>query len=472
MTHKSRIEREDLVTFVNACFACTKQQEFYSGVEGQALSIDFLHRYILGNYRRLYARCLAAGINHFNQTLVIENLLAKGAPKKVEDRTEEGELIRTALQKLPPPRVFRLFEQLARRRVNNRRTRAVMKSYLASRRDLPFTAMKYRRRVRATVRHAHIQTDTETHQFLFTLPRVKKFETPWYEKFRAARYAASGLSELPHSVAVGLAARHKIESSRLLQLSAEQLTSQEKLRLQTSASRAGVKLDFDLARAPLTRLALFVLSLSPQERLERRDELDSALAQAAGRTLRRAPLRLGRVTAVLDRSYSSSGSFEKRRRPLGVALAARYLLEQASESFHEVWTGPETPDPIMVWPRGQSNLSDAIITALRTQPEHIFIVSDGFENDPPNGAAELIRVFRRDLDPRGKLSFVHLNPVFDAEHFEPRAIGPALPTVGLRDAEDIPTVLGFARFADGMAPLSELESYLDRRVQDFVETQS
>ena len=35
-----------------------------------------------------------------------------------------------------------------------------------------------------------------------------------------------------------------------------------------------------------------------------------------------------------------------------------------------------------------------------------------------------------------------------------------LPTVGLRDAEDLLTMLGFARFAEGSAPLAELEDYL------------
>lgn len=45
-----RLEREDLVLFVNACFACTGQREFYGGRSGQQVSVDFLHRYTLGNY--------------------------------------------------------------------------------------------------------------------------------------------------------------------------------------------------------------------------------------------------------------------------------------------------------------------------------------------------------------------------------------------------------------------------------------
>ena len=98
----------------------------------------------------------------------------------------------------------------------------------------------------------------------------------------------------------------------------------------------------------------------------------------------------------------------------------------------------------------------------------VLIVSDGFENDPPRGAAEVARVFKSRLDRDRKTSIVHLNPVFDAEHYAPRSIGAAIPSVGLRDAEDLMTMLGFARFADGSAPLVELEDYLAERVKQLL----
>jgi hypothetical protein len=63
---------------------------------------------------------------------------------------------------------------------------------------------------------------------------------------------------------------------------------------------------------------------------------------------------------------------------------------------------------------------------------------------------------------------VHLNPVFDPGSFAPRALGPDVTTVALRDAEDVPTVLGFARFASGQAPLAELERYLDARARELL----
>jgi hypothetical protein len=170
---------------------------------------------------------------------------------------------------------------------------------------------------------------------------------------------------------------------------------------------------------------------------------------------------------VLDSSYSSSGSSEKRRRPLGVALAAHYLLQVAAKSYQAFWTIPVT-DPLLVTAQGQTDLSTPLLAALEWGADLVVIISDGWDNDPPNGAAEVLRVFRTRLDPMIKTSIVHCNPVFNAEDLSLRLISPLIPTVGLRDAEDLPTMLSFARFAEGTAPLQELETYLDQRVWRFL----
>lgn len=109
-----------------------------------------------------------------------------------------------------------------------------------------------------------------------------------------------------------------------------------------------------------------------------------------------------------------------------------------------------------------------MLEALEWGAEVVVIISDGYENDPPGAADDLVRVFRRKLDPDHRTSIVHANPVFDPGSFAPRSLGSAIPTVGLRDAEDLPTMLGFARFADGTAPLNQLEEYLEVRVAEML----
>ena len=63
---------------------------------------------------------------------------------------------------------------------------------------------------------------------------------------------------------------------------------------------------------------------------------------------------------------------------------------------------------------------------------------------------------------------MHINPVFDAPELGPRRIAAEAPTLGLRDAEDLPTALSFARFAAGDLSLVELEDYLAHRMAVFL----
>ena len=470
VTRATQVAREDLVMFINACLSCTGQREFYDNAYGQRVSIDFLHDYILGNYRLLYARTLAAGINHFNQAQIILKLLATGRATAPAHRAEEGALIAAALRALPPQRAWRVLEGLRERRVNNRRARAVARDYLRGRGDGSFDAVKYRAKVRAVAAHAHLALEGELGPFLFHHRRQRGYTTPLFETFRQAHYSKEAVYTLPFTVAEGLAAGHHIPRELLLTRAQEGMTSGEKLRLQGSAERARrVEIAVDVGRLPLTKLALYALSLPPDVRRERRETLDDGLRRAARRALRRAPLRLGqaRVAAVLDCSYSSSGSSEKRRRPLGVALATHYLLGEAARDYRPFWTRP-VEDPLLVTARGQSDLATPLLDALEWGADLVVIVSDGYENSPPRGAGEVLRVYRARLDPGLRASIVHCNPVFDAQDYTPRPLSPAVPTVGLHDAEDLPTVLGFARFAEGSAPLAELEQYLASRVRELL----
>lgn len=468
-TAANRVAREDLVTFVAACLACTRQQEFYASGDEQGLGIDFLHAYVLGNYRRLYARALALGINAYNRGLIVHHLLAAGAPPDPADKAEEGALIRATLRHMPPNQALRILRRLALQRINNRRTRAVIREYLDHRSDPTFEALKYRAMLRPVVRHAHAPMTADLGTFLFrprdVLRGKKRFQSPLLDAWARAHFSQAALYELPFTVAEGFAARHGVPRDRFLEGIAPKMTRHERLRLHQSAGDHDVDLEIDAARLSPTRIALWALSLHPRDREARADTLDEALTAAARRTVDRLGFRLGRVAAVLDASWSSSGSGEKRRRPLAVALAASRILAAAAREYRAFWA-PIAPDrEILVRARGQTALADAVIDAIAWRPDLIVVVSDGYENDPPGATAALVAAH---TDSLGPVPIVHANPVFDAAHFAPRPLGPPIPTVGLRDAEDLPLVLPFVRFATGDARYRELESWLGDRVADFL----
>ncbi|MCG5219814.1 hypothetical protein [Streptosporangium sp. KLBMP 9127] len=446
------IECEDVLLFANAAMAATGQREFRDAGHEQQLSLDFLHRYIHGNYPDVYAAILALDINDHNAALIIRNVLR-------EPRGGDGRLIAWRLTRMSPPRVYRLFQGLRRDGINNRRTRAIIRDWLATRPDLAFDAVKYRSGLKAAVRHAHVELTGELGDFLFAPRSRTRFETPILEAWRRAHYEKTVLYELPYTVAEGFAARHGISRATFLERITPRLTRLERLRMTESAGKDGVDTRADLAALPLVRLASYVLSLPAGERGA---EHAAALRASAARSAGSRAGTWGSVTAVLDDSFSSYGSPVKRRRPLAVALACHYLLEALAGSYRGLWLSRRA-DPLLVRPAGPTPLGHRIIDALEQRPDRLVIVSDGWDNAPPGLAAEVLRVWRRRLDPARKVGIVHLNPVYDAERFEVRRLSPAVPTAGIRDAEDLPALVELAAFAEGRTGLDELRAYLEDR---------
>ncbi|MEV5831394.1 hypothetical protein AB0L25_38090 [Spirillospora sp. NPDC052242] len=473
-TFADLIACEDALMFVNAAITSTGQREFHHEQGDQRLSLGFLHEYILENYRDLYAAALALNVNDHNAALIVRNLLLRAGDVDVERRRREGRLIARRLELLPPQRVYRLFRELRRRGVNNRRTRAIMRDWMAARPDPAFDAVKYRDAVKGAMRHAHVRPGDaaggELGPFLFAPRTVKRFGTPIFETWRRAHYEREALYELPYTVAEGFAAKHKVPRDVFLERIEARMTRLERLRLQESAG-VGV----DLGAMPLTRLATYVLSLPLDDRARRRAELTGALRTSARRVAGAARGSWGRVAAVLDDSHSTSGSGAKRRRPLAVALAASYLLEALAKEYTPLWTSGRT-DELMLYPFGPTPLGERILDALETGPERLIIVSDGWDNAPPGLAADVLRIWRSRLDPghryggAQRVQITHLNPVYDADDFDVRRLAPTVPTAGIRDAEDLPTLVELARFAEGRVGLARLQAHLDDRTARFLES--
>lgn len=287
------VAAEDVLLFVNAAITATGQREFRSGAADQQLSLDFLHTYVSINYRRVYAASLALDINHHNAALIVRRLLETAGEASAEERRTEGRLIAARLALLPPPRVYRLFGELRLGKVNNRRTRAIMRDWLAARPDLGHDAVKYRAGLKTAARHIHLPCPegaeplAEVGAFLFRPGRLPRYEHGMLDAWRRAHYEQGAVAELPFTVAEGFAAKHGMKREVFLQRAAPRMTRLERLR--TQEQRAAVRrpgapaAEVDLTVMPLTRLALYVLSLGFEQRAERRAELTGALRAAARR---------------------------------------------------------------------------------------------------------------------------------------------------------------------------------------------
>ena len=480
-----RVTREDTVHFINAAVSATSQEEFYDSSGRQSLSLSFLHEYMRVNYPLVYVKCLAAGINHHNQGRIIINVMFNGLQDSAykHRRAEIYDYIIASLTLMPPQRAMKILMALVRRRVNNRTMRRLIYDFLTQRPDPIFDAVKYRSKVKVLARHAHLKLSdlhdqgSEYNAFLFDPKRSRKFETPLFEKYRAAHYAKDAVFDLPYTIAIGLAAKHDIPADIFMEKIKPQFTKAENERLGETAKRSNVDIGHDLARMDLTRLAIYTLSLKVKDRIERRDEITSAFQAAAKAALRAQPLTLPKTAAILDRSYSTSGSYEKRRRPLALSLGVHYLLQEACKNsenqnmYKDFWT-LDIAEPHLVTAKGQSDLITPLLAALKWGAKQIVIVSDGYENAPPFGVRQLMQVYHKNISPKisaqDRVSILHLNPVFDASSFDLRPISPEIVTMGLRNVQVIFTALNFARFAAGHADIKALDRYLDQAMDQMM----
>ncbi|MEN0061295.1 MAG: hypothetical protein AAGA48_04040 [Myxococcota bacterium] len=464
MLDEGVLEREDVALFINAATTCTGQSEFYGDAREQRVSLGFLHDYVFGNYRRLYALCLAAGINHFNRAAIVHRLLAAGAPSDPVRRVEEAALIAGALRQLPPQRVYRLFTTLRHHRVNNRRSRATIHTWLAQRPDLTFDAVKYRGPLRSALRHAHLPLDVELREFLFEGPNHRpQWSAPLLDAFRRARYDQRAIYELPYTVAEGLAATKGIPRERFLKTIEPRLTAAERVRLNRLADDGGWA-TLDLERVPLDRLCVLVLAQPVGERSE---AFRAALNHQAKRVWRGQASPAQHIHVVLDNSFSSRSGAQKRNQALAVTLGCTKVLEAGAKSYRRWWTSGATDD-LRVTPRGQTDLATPLLAALEGKPDLVVVVSDGFDNDPPGAAGEVVRLFRTHIDPKRHTTIVHVNPVFDAQRFMPRPLGPGVPMVGIRDPANLPLKLGFASFVHGSSRIEALEAWLLKRAEPWL----
>lgn len=464
---RARVEREDLVAFINAGMVATGQGEARQHAWLQRLSLDFLHDYIAGNYPDLYPRCLAlggggeaGGLNHVNRLHIIARLLRRPAPADPQRRQEEAQLIAAALRRLPPQRVYRLLLNLAADRVGGRRIRAAIRQWLQGR-DLTFDAVKYRRALGRVARHGHVALPGELGRFVYRGPDGQlKWATPLFEQVRKARRDPKALYGLPFTVAEGYASLHRVPRAKFLAGIQGQMTKRERSRLARNHSTGA-----DLSRLPLGRLCRYVLGTPLADRQRQSDVLRRALDAATERAAQGSHLVLGHVVAVLDRSHD--GSAARPNRQLSVAMGASRLLSRISRRYTALWTDP-IEDDLYLSAAGRGRLAHLMQRALSARPEWVIVISDAFEEGQWGRAAQVAEIFKACMGQAGGPRVLLFNPTYDADEIMPRPLGPEIPVLGLSEPEHLPATLAFARFASGEASLAQLQAWLGDQAQRLI----
>lgn len=392
----------------------------------------------------------------------------------------EREILYMLLHELPPQRMLKLLdalrvgsEELGIKKANNARSRKlILRTLLASSR-LQFWAVKYRSKVAGALTHAWgkrltgiirsilakdpAARDAKENQILasnvakyvpkdgdrlavtlqsvgFVLGVRDRLSLPIFTAFVAAKTDLSKGSKLPAEVLEGLRGTyHKgTPKEKVLELTKDDLTSGQKVAVQKRAKAAGVEVrleESDLLAQDAVKLYIYAFETGMTPAI--REALDKKAERAAGQF----PARYESVAVIVDASGSMAGDKTQKLRPMAATLALRDMLIRTSERSLVLLAGGVEGERGLVRPSGDTSLADALVDALCTNPDTVFVLSDGYENTPAGRFAEVVDQVR---ELGVKTPIYHLNPVMAAEAQGVRQLAEGkVPTLPARDASSL-----------------------------------
>lgn len=453
------------LAFVDTASTAFGRATAYNGRAAQGAAELSAHAGLRALHRGLYARLLGLpGLTDRSKQLGLVGLLGTPRGASEAESAHERALLPALAADLPAPRLFKLFAGLRLRtpkdapdalpRANNARTRKLVLSTLLGSPRLQLWSVKYRDKLAAALVHAlgrrtasvlrsvlakTVWTDSEQRLVRRSIDRfarptaVDEARTcvafalraevaptlPLHVAHAAARTDLSAGASLPLEVLEGLRSTfHKgVPKEQVLRV-AQSLTDGQRLRVQRRAAAAGVTVDFDPAAHDAVALYLYAFAqgLTPA--------IEAALDEKAAAVAARLSFGWRRVGVLLDASASMAGSNEQALRPMAVALALRDVLVRVAPAV--VVTVGGSVDGRLVRPRGATGLAEALLDLVETAPDAIFVLSDGYENQPSGRFAETVSA----LATIGVTTPIyHLSPVFAAEVGGVRSLSPLASTL-------------------------------------------
>lgn len=436
-----------VVSFLDVLATATGRETFYNSKAEQEAAELAVHEAVWKVNRGLYGAMLTLpGVTDRAVQAGVARMLDN--PRPPNDPSflgfdEESRLLATLAKRLPPQRLFKMFEAFAEKRVNNRRTRTlILRSIIGAGKRLPFWAVKYREKLRTALRHAlgsgvangvakltsaanptasghaHMRkyidkyiaeafgpfeatvkdTVYQSVAYILGAEREGGFTVPLLVAVKAARTDLSAGADLPLEVLEGLRSRfHKTTPhARVLEIAkaAGTMTEGQKMAGKRAAAKAGVEVEFDPTRQELVKLYVYALETNGMT-----PAIREAMNEQAKRYGRAFHVRDAKVGIVLDASESMIGTGQQKWRPLAIGLAMRDVLKWSATECCVCETAGGLPhasgaDSGLVSPSGETSLATALLKVLRQSPDSVYVITDGYENSPAGRVDEVLRAAR------------------------------------------------------------------------------
>ncbi len=440
-------------SFLDSVATATGRGTFYNSREEQAAAVEAAHRDLFDIDRDVYtAALMLPGVTDFSRQIGVRRLLQSTRDGGILPAEFEAAAITHLVRGLPTQRMLKLFGMLRRERVNNARTRRLILSEILSADGLEFWAVKYREKLRVALTHAwgrrttsilrsvlaKSAEDRTEQESQIVRQNVTRFvrddvverpnvidKTAQCVRFvlgdetsmtlgRLAAYceAKSDFDRgavLPPETMEGLRSRYHNDrtSAEVLELTKSQLTTGQKIAVQRKAEQSGVEVEFDPAKYDAVRLYVYAFEMGMT------DEIRKALREKAEAAAARLPVQFGRVGVLIDASQSMVGHDTQARRPIATALALRDLLAATADDAVAITSdGRSSESYELVEPSGDTSLAAGLVQLLKSEPDVVFVLSDGYENAPAGRFGETVAAVRR----IGIQTPIHqFTPVFAAE---------------------------------------------------------
>jgi len=440
----------DVLALLNLSGVDMGRETHYNTKEEQEKARTELHRAVFERDRSIYGCmfCLP-GTTDFSKQKAVTALLSNRWDDKPATLTidHENKMIQHMLREMQANRMINLFVDFDEKQINNSRTRKVVLRSLIDSKSFDLWSVKYRSKIKRALIHvwnkktsgviqsivrkkkedltskewgilnrafpgsrtaADGETILECVKFIFGACDNPKL--PIHRAFHEAKQDLSKGKRLPMEVLEGIRGLyHKdVPRKKLFEIVKDNLTTKQKRLVQKSAKKAGVKVDFDPMRYPMTDLYIYAFEMGWTKEIAR------ALGIKAKKAASTLPFKFGHVGVLLDNSQSMRGSDEQKLRPMATALATKDLIACTGDK-HTIVTATMDSVPeigAMTRPRGPSDLAGPFLELLKAEPDSIFIISDGYENAPEGRLSEVLQLARH---VGIQIPVYHINPVSASE---------------------------------------------------------
>ncbi len=448
---KSQIQSlaETFPGFLDSLVTATGRATTYNTLEEQQLCNERVHEVTMNIDRGIYVLgTLLPNDIDYGRMLAITTLLSHPYTGGYLTMEEEFKALQILLQRLQPQRALKLIGELAKKRINNTRTRRLILWYILDNDRLEFYAVKYRRKLRVALQHAiglrrtsilrqilakgvhpaigvtkekkivenFLATDEpRIHEIVsFILGNETDLTLPLLVKYKKAKINFSEGKGLPRTTLEGIRRRYhpQIPRSAIFDLSEEVMTEKEKMITQTAQNNAGVveKKEFDPNKLPLIDLIIYAYEKG-------RSEVKDAITRKALEAYNDFPLKYDSVGIIIDASASMRGNKTQNMRPMAIAMSVLEMFRNAKT--HNVYLVGGRWHENLLHPEGCTDLASALIEAAKGDHDVLYVVTDGYENAVSGRFDEILRLLRK---VGWTTPVMQLTPVLAAEAIGARVI--------------------------------------------------